>query len=264
MSNQGHALRYIDKGSFIHGLDPISKLIWVVVVAIGLFTFKLPFSGLVLMVYILGVATLLARVPLLTILRSAGVIFSLGILLAIFHFFADPGNVVWCWGPLTVTDAGIREGIVFFFRISVVVLATFVFLWTTNIRDFLTGLVRIGLPYKFAFAVFLSMRFLPLVQREVDAVKAAHAIRGRAARSPLRHRFKLWQRYMFTVLINGLRKAEFTAVALDCRGFGAFPDRTFVKDVHFTPVAVMLIVVSAALIGTMKWMEVTGQTTFLP
>jgi len=130
-------------------------------------------------------------------------------------------------------------------------------------RDFLTGLVRIGVPYKFAFAVFLAMRFLPLVQREVDAVKAAHSIRGRAARSPLRHRFKLWQRYMFTVLINGLRKAEFTAVALDCRGFGAFPDRTFVKDVHFTPVAVVLIIVSAALIGVMKWMEITGRTVFL-
>jgi energy-coupling factor transporter transmembrane protein EcfT len=34
---------------------------------------------------------------------------------------------------------------------------------------------------------------------------------------------------MFTVLINGLRKAEETATALECRGFGAYPDRSYVK-----------------------------------
>jgi energy-coupling factor transport system permease protein len=99
----------------------------------------------------------------------------------------------------------------------------------------------VGIPYRYAFAVFLTMRFLPLVQREVDAVQAAHAVRGRASRTGLGHRFRLWQRYVFTVLVNGLRKAETTATALECRAFGAYPDRTNVKNVHFRPQELSLV-----------------------
>jgi energy-coupling factor transport system permease protein len=127
------------------------------------------------------------------------------------------------------------------FRLSVVVLASFVLIWTTDPRDLMVSLSKAGLPYRYAFAVFLAMRFLPLVQREVDAVQAAHAIRGRAARSSLLHRARLWQRYVFTVLINGLRKAEAAATALECRAFGAYPTRSYLKDVEFRPAGLLLV-----------------------
>ena len=97
------------------------------------------------------------------------------------------------------------------------------------------------MPYRFAFAIFMALRFLPMVQQEVDAVKAAHAIRGRASRSPFRHRFRLWQRYLFTVIVNGLRKAESTALAVEARGFGAYPDRTFVKPFRWTFSGIFLL-----------------------
>jgi energy-coupling factor transport system permease protein len=105
----------------------------------------------------------------------------------------------------------------------------------------MVGLVSIGMPYRYAFTVFMALRFLPVVQQEVDAVKAAHAIRGRASSSPIRHRIRLWQRYMFTVIVNGLRKAENTALAIESRGFGAFPDRTFVKEFHWTKTGIILL-----------------------
>ncbi len=162
----------------------------------------------------------------------------------IFHFFADPRQPVYRIGPRTITDGGLQQGPIFLFRLSIVVLASFVLIWTTESRDLMVSLAQAGIPYRFAFAVFLALRFLPLVQREVDAVKAAHAIRGRASRSSLVHRAKLWQRYMFTVLINGLRKAEMTATALECRGFGAYADRTYVKFVKFRPGSLWLIVLT--------------------
>ena len=120
------------------------------------------------------------------------------------------------------------------------VLASFIFIWTTDIRDLMTGLVRIGMPYRFAFAIFLALRFLPIIQQEVEAVKSAHAIRGRASNSLIRHRFRLWQRYMFTVIVNGLRKAENTALAIESRGFGAYPDRTYTKEFHWTWAGILL------------------------
>ena len=114
---------------------------------------------------------------------------------------------------MTITDNGLYQTD-FFFRLSVVVLASFVLIWTTDTRDLMVSLTKVGVPYRGGFAFFLALRFLPLIQREVDAVRAAHSIRGKSTSSGLGHRFKLWQRYIFTILINGLRKAETTATSL--------------------------------------------------
>lgn len=243
MSENDHSLRYIDCDSVIHHIYPLIKLIWVVVVAIGLFIYKTPLSGAIMLAAVLLIALIFARIPLRDVLDSSKLIFGLGILLMIFHFFADPGEPVFRIGPLTITDGGLHEGPIFLFRISVVVLASFVLIWTTDTRDLIVSMNKAGLPYRYAFTVFLALRFLPLIQREVDAVKSAHAIRGKASRSRLIHRFKLWQRYMFTVLINGLRKAEATATAIECRGFGAYPDRTYFKPVEFEFKGLLLVII---------------------
>ena len=103
-------------------------------------------------------------------------------------------------------------------------------------------------------AIFTALRFLPIIQQEVDAVQAAHAIRGRAARSPWAHRFRLWQRYLFTVIVNGLRKAENTALAIESRGFGAYPTRSYVKPYRLTFIGVLIVVAFiAAGAGLILW-----------
>jgi energy-coupling factor transport system permease protein len=226
---------------------PLAKLAWVVVVAVGLFLYHTPLSGAVVFISVLLLAVFGGGIRPREILGSAQVIFGIGLVLMCFHFFADPGVPVYRLGPLTITDEGLRQGPVFFFRLSVVVLASFVLIWTTDSRDLMVSLTRTGIPYRYAFAVFLAMRFLPLIQREVDAVQAAHAIRGRAARSGLMHRLRLWQRYMFTVLVNGLRKAETTATALECRAFGSYPDRTYTKDVPNSKLGGVLVMAFALL-----------------
>jgi energy-coupling factor transport system permease protein len=253
-----HSLRYIQRSSLLHRTYPLVKLIWVFLVALGLFLYRTPISGLVMLTAVLALALVAGRIPLRAITGSSKIIFGLGILLMIFHFFADPGAPVLQFGPLTITDEGLRQGPVFFFRLSVVVLSSFLLIWTTDSRDLMVSLTQAGISYRYAFAVFLALRFLPMVQREVDSVRAAHAIRGRAARSNLGHRFKLWQRYMFTILVNGLRKAETTAAALECRAFGSYPTRTNLKDVTFHPASLILLIATALLIGGMVYLERAG------
>ncbi len=254
MASAEHSLAYVDRASLLNRIYPLVKLIWVFVVAVGLFVYRSPRSGAIMAGAVLALAILGGHIPLRQILNSSKLILGMALLLMVFHFFADPGHPILRLGPLQVTDGGLRQGPVFFFRLSVVVLASFLLIWTTDTRDLMVSLAKAGLPYRIAFAVFMALRFLPLIQREVDAVHAAHAIRGQAAHSGLAHRFKLWQRYIFTVLVNGLRKAETTAVALDCRAFGYYPTRTYVKDVFFNPADLWLIALTLALsLGLLYW-----------
>ncbi len=246
-NQQEHGLVYTYRASLLNRLYPLVKLAWVFVIATGLFIYKSPISGGVMFVGVLLLAMVAGKIPLRQILGSSKIILMLGILLMVFHFFADPGEPLLKLGPLTVTDNGLYQGPIFFFRLSVVVMASFLLIWTTDTRDLMVSLTKAGIPYRGAFAVFLALRFLPLIQREVDAVKAAHSIRGKSTSSGLGHRFKLWQRYIFTILINGLRKAETTATSLECRAFGLYPTRTYIKDVKFNPWDLALIFVTILL-----------------
>ncbi|NPV57895.1 MAG: hypothetical protein HPY76_14665, partial [Anaerolineae bacterium] len=172
MTTGSHSLAYRDRKSYLNRLYPFVKLAWVFLVATGLFLYKTPLSGAIMFIFVLLLAIFAGRVSIKEILGSSMTILQLGLLLMIFHFFADPGQPVYHIGPLTITDNGLLQGPIFFFRLSVVVLASFVLIWTTETRDLMVSLVKVGMPYRIAFAIFLALRFLPVVQREVDAVRA--------------------------------------------------------------------------------------------
>ncbi len=237
-----HSLRYIDNDSFFTRIDALSKLIWVILVILTTFQLTSNLSRVVMLAVVVFVMIILARVPLKTIWQAMPIILIMGTLLFFVHLFTAPSTQTINVLGFSVGKESFDKGLQYFLRITIMVLASFILIWTTDIRDLMVGLVSIGMPYRYAFTVFMALRFLPVVQQEVDAVKAAHAIRGRASSSPIRHRIRLWQRYMFTVIVNGLRKAENTALAIESRGFGAFPDRTFVKEFHWTKTGIILLI----------------------
>lgn len=253
--SQNNFLSYKNRGSLLNRTYPFVKLIWVFMVAVGLFLFKTPISGGIMFLLVLTMTLSAGKISIFEILRSGVIVFGLGFLLMLFHFFIDPGETVYSLGFLTITDYGLIQGPVFFFRLSVIVLSSFVLIWTTDTRDLMTSLVKVGMPYRYAFTVFLALRFLPLIQKEVEAVQSAHSIRGRTTGSGLSHRFKLWQRYVFTILINGLRKAEVTADALECRGFGYDIKRTYLKDVHFKAGDLILPILTGMILTALIYME---------
>lgn len=230
MAPSAGLLRYHLDNSALHRMDALSKGLWVILLSIGLYLVLPPQFGILLFVGLLITARWLARIPLVTFVRSAPMIFMLGGLLLIFHSVVQPGLPLARLGPLTMSDCGLALGLHYFFTMSSVVLVSLIFTWTTDVRDLMAGLIRIGFPFQLAFAIFLMFRFIPLMQQEIETVRHAHAIRGRAARSNWRHRFYLWQRYMFTVLVNGLRKAEQSSIAIECRAFGAVADRTELRE----------------------------------
>ena len=264
MSSEAPVLQYIDQDSFVHRMDGLSKFLWLLIVAVGMLTFKSLISGATMLILIMLLALIGARIPVSHIIKSSPILFGVGFMLGIFHSFIHDGNDLLRMGPLSVTDRGIIIGLSYFFRISVVVFASYMLIWTTNIRDLMAGLVNIGIPYKYAFGVFTALRFLPVIQREIDAVSAAHKIRGKAKKSQLAHRFQLWQRYVFTVMVNGLRKAEFAATAAQLRGFGARPKRSYYKPFRWSKSGIGLIAFFVVLIVGLHVVELMGIATIFP
>ncbi len=262
--SEAHILQYLPRDSFVHRMDGLSKFVWLLIVAVAMLTFRSLISGAIMFILIWLLALFGARIPVSHIIKSSPILFGVGLMLGFFHSIIQPGNPVLSLGPISIKDHGIVIGISYFFRISVVVFASYMLIWTVNIGDLMAGLVKAGIPYQFAFGVFIALRFLPVIQREVDAVSAAHAIRGRAKKSQLARRFQLWQRYVFTVMVNGLRKAEFAAIAAQLRGFGSKPVRTYYKPFHWSRSGIGLLIFFLALIVGLHIGERLGLAEILP
>src|SRR6266498_1383355 len=141
-----HSLRYVDNGSFFTRVDALSKLLWVILVI--LVTFQLHNNaarGLMLALLIL--ILLLTRIPFKSILSAMPIILIMGTLLFIVNLFTTPSTSFIKVAGLTLGQQGFDRGLEFFLRITIMVLASFIFIWTTDIRDLMTGFVRIGMPY---------------------------------------------------------------------------------------------------------------------
>lgn len=120
-------------------------------------------------------------------------------------------------------------------RIYTVFVVALVFIRTTHPRDVTVGFVQIlNLPYKVPYALFIALRTIPVVEEEAKTIMAAHRVRGIGERAGLRSRVQTARRLTIPLLIRALRDASTTTLSMECRGFGAYPRRTYVDRITMT------------------------------
>lgn len=150
--------------------------------------------------------------------------------LAVFNalFYGGPRTeLLLAVGPLRLWLEGAAFGLSLGLRILCVVAYSALYVWTTDPSAFVASLIQQArLPYRLGYAVLAAYRFLPVLQRELANIHNAHRVRG-AYGEDWRSRLGRVRRYGIPLLANGIRQAERLAVAMDARGFGALPERTY-------------------------------------
>jgi energy-coupling factor transport system permease protein len=64
-------------------------------------------------------------------------------------------------------------------RIYTIVLSSIVFVRTTDPRDLAISLVtQMRVPYRVAYAFFIALRIVPMIEDEIQVIRAAQAVRG--------------------------------------------------------------------------------------
>ncbi|MDD1750594.1 MAG: energy-coupling factor transporter transmembrane protein EcfT [Methanothrix sp.] len=251
---------YIPGDSFLHRLDPRTKMVWMICTMISVFILFNPIVPLV-MILILVVALLFAvRTELF---KNALVRFLPVIILTVSltHGFVNPAGKT----PILISGIpialpyfgsmkweGLYFGILLALRISATFFASIILVLTTTPEDMVSAIAKLGVPYQYASFFGMSLQMIPIMQEEAAIIVQAQ--RARALREN-----NLWEKIQALVplfvplAVGSMQRAETTAMVLEARAFGAPVKRTELHMIQLTPldylVMIVFIAVMLGLIG---------------
>lgn len=115
------------------------------------------------------------------------------------------------------------------FKYGSVIPLGMIFLLTTDPSEFAASLNGVGIPYKVAYAVSLTLRYFPDIQRDYQNISQAQQARGleMSKKAKFMSRFKNSLMIIVPLIFSTLERIEYISNAMDLRGFGKLKTRTW-------------------------------------
>jgi energy-coupling factor transport system permease protein len=214
---------YLDRDTWVHRLDPRTKIILLLGMFALPFVFLNPF-------YVLGVLALVLcfgylAESLVNLRRIWFILFMIFVVTPILWSIVGSGRTPLF---LFVEREALLYGLTAAQRIAITVIAGMIFLSTTRNEEVAIGLVRLGIPYRFAFAVSTALRLVPTIVATGLTIGQAQRSRGLDLDSGnIIQRIRKHLPLLVPVFVTTVRSTNVFSMALESKGFGARPGRTF-------------------------------------
>lgn len=206
-----------DIDSFLHKLDPRAKLL----VMLMFFIYALMFldNPVLLGVVFLFVLVYAAMGKALdNVKRSAGVMVTIFIVTVIVWLLTMRGPTkIVLWFSVEGLLRGISGGL----SLVIIIITSIVFVSTTRIEDLTLACIRLGLPYRGAFAVSTAIRMIPLIADTAETILQAQKSRGLDVDSgSFMQKLKKYVPLLVPTIVSVIRGTTVFAMALESKGFG--------------------------------------------
>ena len=262
--------QYFPGSSFIHKLDPRTKILATIIYIIAIFFADKPFSYGILTAFA-AIVILISRVPWLLVFKSLKPIWIIVILTMLIHMFTAPGeHIVFTWKFLSVTAEGIDMGVKMAVRLILLLLFSSVLTFTTSpivLTDGIESLLRpfksLGVPaHELAMMMTIALRFIPTLLEETDRIMKAQTSRGADFSSGnILERMKNMLPLLVPLFISAFRRADELAVAMEARCYRGGEGRTRMHELAYAGrdyVAYVLVVLLALGLAFMRWGKLCG------
>jgi energy-coupling factor transport system permease protein len=232
------AANYLQRDTWIHRLNPLTKLFWSLLMMTLSFLFKDPIILAALFGSIVLVAQLARILPeMLPVFKGLAVFALLFLLFQIFMIPEGRTLIVLIPGAnyLRITDRGLTDSLGMGIRLMAIASSFPVLLATTQIKDLVVMLVeKLKIPYTYAFMFITTLRFIPTFMNEMDQIIQAQCSRAHRldSRNFITKFFSVCP-LAIPLMITSVKKAERLAISMETRGFGV-GKRTYLHRQQFT------------------------------
>ncbi len=214
-------LNYVPGDSFLHRLNPITKLAAAFLYGIACIlcgNIGMEAAFIVLMIVISASAGLAGRA-----LRLTRNLVILGLFMFVLQlFFVRTGApLVVVKGFVLITTGGLRSALLLSLRVVATMLPLMILFAITPMNDLCNALVkRAHLPYRYAFIITTAFRFVPLFSTEFHEIQDAQRARGVDFETKnLIRKVQLVAPLCVPLLVSSLEKVNSSAISAQMRGF---------------------------------------------
>ncbi|KMJ56485.1 cobalt ABC transporter permease [Bacillus sp. LL01] len=253
--------QYVQADSFLHKLDPRSKLASVFLLLIIIFFADNWLSSLLLVGFTV-MLMVISKVPILFLYRGLRPILWLVFFTLILHILlTKEGPVLLTLGPLAIHEGGMMNGLFIATRLLTLVMLTSLITLTTSpidltdgLESLFTPLKKVGLPaHELALMMSIALRFIPTFMQETEKILKAQMARGVDFSSgPISKRIKALLPLLVPLFISAFKRAEDLALAMEARGYRGGEGRTKLRILTWgtrdTSVVIIALLIGVGII----------------
>ncbi|MBQ0084145.1 MAG: energy-coupling factor transporter transmembrane protein EcfT [Clostridiales bacterium] len=239
--------KYYPSDSFIHRLDPRTKLVLLVSVLVFIFLsfnfISLAFTAIFAIIIIAS-----TKVPFKVYLKNLKVILPILIFTLLINLFyssdANSAVLLQFW-IFKITLGSVSRAIFMSVRVILLILVSSVLTYTTTPNDLTDGLEALFSPLKFiglgsavhtlSMMMTIALRFIPTLVDETDKIMNAQKARGADFENgKLKDRVKAIVPILIPLLISAVRRAYDLAEAMESRCYNGGVGRKRMKQLKFS------------------------------
>jgi len=234
--------QYFPGKSFVHRLDPRTKLLVLVLYIAALFTAVSWLSYAVCLVF-LAASIWISKIPLKSILRGMKPLVLILVFTGVLNiFFTEGTTVLVSFWHIQITLEGLVRAFFMVSRILMLITGTFLLTYTTSpisltdgLESLLSPLKKIRVPvHELSMMMCIALRFIPTLIEETDKIMAAQKARGADFENGnLMQRVKALVPILVPLFISAFRRADELATAMECRCYQGGDGRTKMKLLRY-------------------------------
>lgn len=249
--------QYLPGNSFLHRLDPRTKLLLATAVMVVLFLVD-GFLGYLWIFGLLLLAIINGDIPLKSITRGLKPLTFIILLTVILNIFFTEGTILWQWGFIRITQEGIFKGILLGVRLILLILSTTVMTLTTSplsitdgLEYLLSPLKKINFPvHELSMMLTIALRFIPTLLEETDKIMKAQMARGADFESGnLLKRAQNMVPLLVPLFVSAFRRADDLATAMESRCYRGGEGRTRLNELQFKKADYLVLIIVLPLLA---------------
>ncbi|WP_411169546.1 energy-coupling factor transporter transmembrane component T family protein [Clostridium sp. MB05] len=235
--------QYIPGETFVHKLDPRTKILLSILFIICLFVVD-KFIGYILIVAFLALTVYVAKLPPRYLYKGLKPVFFLIIFTAILNIFMIKGTsstLIFEFGFVKIYQEGLRTAAFMALRLIFLIMGTSVLTLTTSPIELTDGIERLLKPigketaHELAMMMTIALRFIPTLMDETDKIMMAQKARGADFETGgMIQKAKSLIPLLVPLFISSFRRADELAMAMEARAYRGGNGRTRMKQLKFT------------------------------
>ena len=235
--------QYYPVDSWVHRLDPRTKILLTIAMIVAVFLVK-SMVGYALILGFMYLVSKLSNIPFKMLVKGVKPLRFILILTFILNLFFNTGSTMLVeWGFIKISYEGLSTAIHYSLRLVFLVLGTSLMTLTTSpialsdgIEMLLSPLKVIKFPaHELAMMMSIALRFIPTLMEEADKIMKAQMARGADFESGnLLARAKAMVPLLVPLFVSAFRRAGDLAMAMESRCYHGGENRTRLRVLKIT------------------------------